>query len=85
MDIRGPNGTPVAFDCFWLKLSETGYVGPDGRVGIEWILELWSPRSKSDKQRSPTANVANNRTKATMVNTVSVALVVSYCSAEAGW
>lgn len=33
MDIRGPNGTPVVFDCFWLMLPE-GCVELDGRTGI---------------------------------------------------
>jgi hypothetical protein len=34
MDIRGPNGTPVVFDCFWLMLPEGWYVEVDGRTGI---------------------------------------------------
>jgi hypothetical protein len=33
MDIRGPNGTPVVFNCFWLMLPE-GCVELDGRTGI---------------------------------------------------
>jgi len=82
IESRGSSGTPKESGFSPGLLYAEVRLGLSRRVSE--VLESYKPLSKSKKHCKPTANVVSSRSMETIVNTVNVARVVSYCASEPG-